>query len=170
MWWLLACAGGVASGARSAESFFPPWAAEARFRPIAAPDAAPDTAAVLTESWTARVSGGGPWRWTLVDGEDPDIAPELVTLDLDGSDGLVLKGPELLLLPDQFADGEQVAEGATNVTVVVHKDVPTWYGVIPEAVEIQMVGAVSGFLFLAPGIGPVKFSLEAHNAELAWYR
>lgn len=167
---LLACAGGVlGDGSRTATEFLPPWAAETHFRPVEALDAT-DTAAFMGEVWSAQVTGGGPWRWVVYDGEDPGTSPELLAFDFEGSGDLALVDPPLTLLPARFDSGEQVAEGTTNVTVRVLKGVVTWYGVLPEVVEIEMIGALTGTLRIAPGIGPVQFELSGDAADLAWYR
>lgn len=171
MWWIwFGCAGGLGGGARSAVDFLPPWAVETRFRPVESADAPVDTAAFMGETWSGWVSGTGPWRWEVVEGDDPDAGAPVVALDFSGDDELLLVDPPITLLPSRFSDGEQVAEGATNVTVVVHKDLPTWYGVVPEVVELQLVGQLTGTLTLAPGLGPVQFSLFGQTGDLAWYR
>ena len=160
--------GGV-SGSRSAADFMPPWAEVTLMRPEDGLTTA-DTGAMMGDVWSSWVTGEGPWRWTVYDGEDPTTASPIFSYDLEGTDALSLVEPPLVLLPDHFNDGDQVAEGATNVTVHIRKDVKTWYGVLPEAVELELVGELTGTLRIAPGIGPAQFSLQGQHGDLAWYR
>jgi len=179
----LACKGGEATTAQSsADSWTGGWTGHIVYREVGGdPEGDVDTAGTLSGLLQVEIADDGATRSlgvrrgdTWADGEDV-LAMELSTaggLSVTSVDGAAVD-PPVVLLADPFVSGQSQKSGSTTTTPHTVEGLVTWYGTIPEALEITIDGPadspITGVLRIAQRVGPVQFVLGDLAGDLAWY-